>query len=276
MRKMSLGFSPCPNDTYIFDALVHQKIDHQYTFETRLEDVETLNQMAFEHSLQISKISIHAWFHVLDQYRLLNSGGALGRGCGPLVVQREKKKLQSGRIALPGLYTTASLLFKMAIPGDFEFVQMPFDQIMNAVTSGQVDAGVIIHESRFTYQRLGLQCLMDLGEWWESETGCLIPLGGIMVSNKVEPSVQGDIQSLIRQSIEYAEQYPQAAQGFIRENAQELEDEVLGSHIGLYVNELSKDFGEEGKIAIQTFYERSCQLQLLPKACRVKGDRLFV
>jgi len=276
MRNLSLGFSPCPNDTHIFDALVHQKIAHPYTFDVHLEDIETLNQMALENQLQISKTSIHAWFHVLDQYRLISSGGALGRGCGPLVISKKKRKLSFGKIALPGEYTTASLLFQMAFPGEFEWIQMPFDQIISSIHVGKVDAGVIIHESRFTYEDLGLQCLMDLGEWWESETGCLIPLGGILVSNSLGETTLKDIQKLIRVSIEFAENNPESAKEFIRNNAQEIEDEVVGKHIRLYVNEYSKDFGEEGKNSIQTFYEKSCLLGLLPKSCYQQGEQLFV
>ncbi len=276
MRKLSIGFSSCPNDTYIFDALIHQRIEHEYEFKVYIEDVETLNQMALNHQLDVTKISIHACFYVLDQYKLLSSGGALGRGCGPLVVSKNKKRLNSGKIALPGKLTTASLLFQMAMPGDFVFVQMQFDEIIPAVTSGEVDAGVIIHESRFTYQESGLCCLMDLGQWWEDQTQCLIPLGGIVISNNVGKKDQIAIQRLIKESIQFAEKKPDAARGFILENAQEMEDQVIKSHINLYVNDFSKDLKEEGRRAVQLLYDQSRKLNLLPGSCLGKTDQLFI
>jgi 1,4-dihydroxy-6-naphthoate synthase len=265
MQTFSLGFSPCPNDTYIFDAIVHQKIDHPYSFRVQLEDVETLNQLAFKRKLTISKVSVHAWFHILEHYHLLTSGGALGSGCGPLVLTKNGKELRSGKVALPGKYTTAALLFKMAIRGDFEFQYIPFDQIIKNVQEGRSDAGVIIHESRFTYQKTGLECLLDLGEWWEQETGCLIPLGGIMISQKIPAKIQHEMGNLIKQSIEYAEENHNSTEYYIRQNAQEMEQDVIDSHIDLYVNEYSKDFGEPGKTAIKMFYGRGFELGLLPK-----------
>ena len=175
MKQLSIGYSTCPNDTYIFDALVHNKIEHDYQFDVILQDVESLNQLAFKKSLDISKISIHAWFHMTNDYKLLSSGAALGRGCGPLLIGKTSDIPKSGKIALTGTLTTAALLFKIALSGDFEFVMMPFDAIIPAIISNKVVAGVIIHESRFTYQDYGLCEKLDLGQWWEEETGCMIP-----------------------------------------------------------------------------------------------------
>ncbi len=276
MREFSLGFSPCPNDTYIFDALLHQKINEEIRFKVHIEDVETLNQLALDHELDITKISIHAWFHVLDKYRLLLSGGALGKGCGPMLIGKSQQISKKGKIALPGELTTATLLFKMAIPGEFEFVQMPFNRIIPAILDATVEAGVIIHESRFTYQKFNLHCLLDLGLWWENETNALIPLGGIIVSNDIDKKDQLLIQSLIRKSIIFAENNPGISAAFIKENAQEMEESVIANHIGLYVNEYSKDLGSEGKKSIELLYERSTQLGLLPPHSLNKHGQLFI
>jgi 1,4-dihydroxy-6-naphthoate synthase len=276
MREFSLGFSPCPNDTFIFDALIHQKINDEVCFKVHIEDVETLNQLALNHKLDITKISIHAWFHVLDNYRLLLSGGALGRGCGPMLIGKSQQIPKKGKIALPGELTTASLLFQMAIPGDFEFVQMPFDSIIPAILDSVVEAGVIIHESRFTYRKFNLHCLLDLGQWWENETKALIPLGGIIVSNDIDKKDQLLIQSLIRESIVFAEDNPGASTAFIKENAQEMEDGVIADHIGLYVNDYSKDLGSEGKKSIGLLYERSIKLGLLPPHSQNRENQLFI
>ena len=276
MQEYSLGFSPCPNDTYIFDALIHHKIEHGFRFRLVIEDVETLNQMALEQRLDITKSSTHAWFHVLQHYKLLTSGGALGRGCGPMLIGKNAHIPQQGKIALPGKLTTASLLFQLASLGTFEFLQMPFDQIIPAIVDGKVDAGVIIHESRFTYQQFGLFCLRDLGQWWEETTNSLIPLGGIIISNKVSTQDQLEIQGLIKKSIEFIEQHPSSADAFIQKHSQELDQGVIHEHINLYVNDYSKDLGSEGKKAIQQLYQRSQQDGLLPATSLYKEDQLFV
>jgi 1,4-dihydroxy-6-naphthoate synthase len=276
MREFSLGFSSCPNDTYIFDALIHQKLDSDIRFKTYIEDVETLNQMALNNELDITKISTHAWFHVLDNYKLLSSGGALGKGCGPMLIGQSQQIPIKGKIALPGKLTTASLLYQMAVPGEFQLEQMPFEKVIPAVMEDTVDAGVIIHESRFTFQKFGLNCLLDLGQWWENTTNALIPLGGIIISNKVDRHDQIRIQSLIRESIIFAEKNPESAKEFIKENAQEMEDEVIAEHIGLYVNDYSKDLGDEGRKSIELLYERSTQLDLLPDRNKNRKDQLFI
>ena len=224
----------------------------------------------------ITKISIHAWFHVLQNYRLLTSGGALGKGCGPLLIGKSGRIPSRGKVALPGALTTASLLFQMAVPGEFELVQMPFNNIIPAIVANEVEAGVIIHESRFTYQNYDLECMLDLGQWWENETNGLIPLGGIIISNRIGRDDQLKIQDLIRKSILFAEQHPEASVEFIKQNAQELDDDVINNHIGLYVNDYSKDLGNNGKKSIQMLYKKSEALGLLPESSLNKGEDLFI
>ena len=274
MNKLSLGFSPCPNDTYIFDALVNHKIEHSFDFQLFLEDVETLNKWSMKRVLDISKISIHAFFHVLENYTLLSSGAALGRGCGPLVIQKGKGPVRSGKIALPGKFTTASLLFDMAIQGDFQYVYMPFDKIIPAVLQDEVDAGIIIHESRFTYQEVGLHCWLDLGKWWEEETGSLIPLGAIMIAKDMDKKIQSDLERLIRLSLNFADNAPTMPK-FVLENAQEMDLNVLKNHIHLYVNQYSRELGDEGKNAIQQLYLKSSEMGLIPKTSSGFEDQLF-
>ena len=263
MQKFSLGFSPCPNDTYIFDALVHRKIETPFDFDLVIEDVEALNKRAGTRSLDVTKSSIHAWFHLLKDYNLLPSGGAAGRGCGPLLISRDGKELTKGLIALPGELTTANLLFQLAYSGNFTLVFMPFEQIMPAIKEGQVDAGVIIHESRFTYQNQGLHKIIDLGDWWEQETSLPIPLGGILCAKDLAQKDQETLSENIKESIKYAQENESAPLDFIKENSQELETEVEKSHIGLYVNEFSLEFGEEGTKAIEVLYQRCVKAGLV-------------
>lgn len=276
MIDLSLGFSPCPNDTYIFDALVHKKIPHNYNFEVQLEDVETLNQMALAEELDITKVSIFGSFFLRGKYRMLSSGGALGRGCGPLVIGKKADLFQGGKIALPGKLTTASLLFQLAVPGNFELVFMPFDKIIPAITEGDVDFGVIIHESRFTYQEAGLELKFDLGAWWEKESGCPLPLGGISVSNRLDKKTALEIEHLIKNSVINSEKNPESPQKFIKENSQELAQDVINQHIELYVNEYSKDLGLEGKAAIKKLFHMSGKAGLLPGYLPEQAEDLFI
>ncbi len=263
MRNLSLGFSPCPNDTFIFDALVHQKIPVPYRFDLVIEDVEELNQRATKRALDLTKTSIHAWFHLLDEYFLLPSGGAMGRGCGPLLISREGTPIQSGKVALPGKWTTASLLFQLALSGDFELVQMPFDQVMPALLKGEVNGGVIIHESRFTYEQLGLKKVLDLGEWWEEKTNLPLPLGGILLAKDLRDEAQ-TLALWIQKSIQYATQHPEAPLDFIQEYAQEIDTSVQQNHIGLYVNEFSLHFGKQGQEALVELYRQGRAQGVLP------------
>ncbi|HEY4107486.1 1,4-dihydroxy-6-naphthoate synthase [Puia sp.] len=252
--KFSLGFSPCPNDTFIFDALINKKIDTEgIDFDLHLEDVETLNQWAMQGRLDISKISYGVLPLVLPQYELLDAGGALGKGVGPLLISRRPIPLTAindCRIAIPGQRTTAHLLFSLAFPEARKKEFMVFSGVEDAVLSGAVDCGVIIHENRFTYQQRGLVKLIDLGEFWERETGAPIPLGGIVVRKGLDAGLAQKINDLIRKSLEYAfSHYPQLPE-FVRSHAQEMDEQVMRQHIDLYVNDYSLTLGEDGKKAI--------------------------
>ena len=254
--KLTLGFSPCPNDTFIFDALVNKKIDTEdLDFEVLLEDVETLNQWAMQGRLDISKISYGVLPLVLDRYDLLDAGGALGKGVGPLLISRKQipaDAIPGCRIAIPGKHTTAHLLFSLAFPqaGNKKF--MIFSGIEEAVLTGEVDCGVIIHENRFTYQDKGLVKLLDLGEFWEATTGCPIPLGGIVFRKDQESGLQKKINGLIRKSLEYAfSHYPLLAD-YVKAHAQEMNEQVMRQHIDLYVNDYSLSLGDDGQKAIKT------------------------
>lgn len=261
---IQIGFSPCPNDTFIFDAMVHQKIDTKgYNFEYVLEDVETLNEWALEGKLPITKLSYHAYLFTADQYIIADSGSALGRGVGPLLIAKEpladgqsiEDFIKNEKVALPGEYTTAHLLFKSAFPNHEEKEFLVFSDIEKRILDGSLKAGVIIHENRFTYQDRGLHKLIDLGDWWEQNTQQYIPLGGIAISRDLPPNVREDINQLIKESVKYAyEQHPEIA-NFVKEHAQEMETEVMKKHINLYVNEHSESLGKEGRAAIDYIFD---------------------
>ncbi|MEA3362378.1 MAG: 1,4-dihydroxy-6-naphthoate synthase [Thermodesulfobacteriota bacterium] len=269
MRQLSLGYSPCPNDTFIFYGLIHGKIPcPEVKFIEQLEDVETLNQLALQGQLDLTKISYHAFGHLRENYVLLRSGGALGRGCGPLVIAAEDismEKLRGKRIAIPGQLTTANLLLQLYSDGYEDVLILPFDQIMETVKQGQVDAGVIIHESRFTYQQYGLKQILDLGQWWEKESGYPIPLGGILAKRALGTALISQIDSALRQSIEYAYAHPQEPQDYIKQHAQELDDNVISNHIKLYVNNFSLDLGDEGVKAVNCLLSRAEERGIIPK-----------
>jgi 1,4-dihydroxy-6-naphthoate synthase len=254
--RFTLGFSPCPNDTFIFDALVNKKIDTEgLDFEVFLEDVQTLNQWAMQGKLDISKISYGVLPLVVHQYRLLEAGGALGKGVGPLLISRHPRPLtaiNSSTIAIPGEQTTAHLLFSLAFPEARQKEFMVFSGIEDAVLSGKVDCGVIIHENRFTYQQKGLTKLMDLGEFWEKETGAPIPLGGIVFREDLDQTLSKKVNSLIRKSLEYAFSHYPTLSDYVKAHAQEMEENVMRQHIDLYVNNYSLSLGKEGEKAIQT------------------------
>jgi len=258
---LSLGYSPCPNDTFIFEALVRGRVDAGgLHFRERLEDVETLNQLARAGKLDVSKVSYGALPTLLDDYVLLRSGGALGRGCGPLLVAKRElspDELRSARIAIPGRATTANLLLRLYCPAAAPGQEMVYSRIMPAVESGEVDAGLIIHESRFTYPDHGLVRVADLGEWWEQTTGLPIPLGGIVARRSLGRVTLRMIESAIRASVEHAFAHPADSAGYIRENAQEMDDAVTRQHIELYVNEFSRDLGEEGERAVRELFRRA-------------------
>jgi 1,4-dihydroxy-6-naphthoate synthase len=259
--RLSLGFSPCPNDTFIFDALVNKKLnleDLGIEFDVFLEDVETLNEWALQGRLDISKISYGVLPLVLGQYMLLDAGGALGKGVGPLLISRKPMALTAiddCTIAIPGRQTTAHLLFSLACPHAYHKEFMVFSAIEEAVVSGAVDCGVIIHENRFTYRQKGLVSLMDLGQFWEETTGAPIPLGGIVVRRDMNTDQAKKINLLIRKSLEYAfARLPQLPE-FVREHAQEMDESVMRQHIDLYVNGHSLSLGEDGERAVRTLLQ---------------------
>ena len=276
INSISIGYSPCPNDTFIFYGLTHGKIDLP-GFDLAaplLEDVETLNGWALEHRLDVTKLSFHALGHVLDEYCMLSSGSALGRGCGPLLVARTPLDLSSSgrcRVAIPGRLTTAALLFRLFLPEGAELVEMRFDTIMAAVQQGQVDAGVIIHESRFTYQQEGLICLQDLGLWWEQDTGHPIPLGCIAARRSLGRERIAALEQAIRASVDWAFAHPEQCLPYIREHVQELEDRVVQEHIGLYVNDFSRELGAEGMAAVAAFLQRGRDAGILPPSSHGLG-----
>jgi 1,4-dihydroxy-6-naphthoate synthase len=251
---LTLGFSPCPNDTFIFDAMVNNKIDTAgFTFDTKLEDVETLNNWAIQGKLDVTKLSFAVYLKVRDQYELLNSGSALGRGCGPLLISREEiplEEIKNKTIAIPGENTTANLLFSIAFPEAHKKKVMVFSEIENAVLNGEADAGVIIHENRFTYQLKGLKKLMDMGEYWEKTTGNPIPLGGIFIKKDISAEKRAALDQLIHQSLQHAySEYP-ALSEYVKSHAQEMDEKVMRQHIDLYVNDFSLDLGQEGHAAV--------------------------
>ena len=271
--SLSIGYSPCPNDTFIFYALTHGIIDlpGMELAAPLLEDVETLNGWALEHRLDVTKLSFHALGHVLDEYCVLSAGSALGRGCGPLLVARGPLDLSGSkplRVAIPGRLTTAALLFRLYLSSysqeRLEVIEMRFDTIMEAIRQGEVDAGVIIHESRFTYGQLGLVCLQDLGQWWEESTDHPIPLGCIAARRSLGRERIAAIDQAIRASVDWAFANPDACLPYIRQHAQELDSKVVFDHIGLYVNDFSRDLGPEGTAAIAAFLERGRDAGILP------------
>lgn len=258
--KLSIGFSPCPNDTFIFDALVNEKIETPFTFETQLHDVEALNRKAFADEYVVTKLSYHAWLYLQDQYELLEAGSALGMGCGPLLIAKPGIDLSRSdlQIAIPGRMTTANFLFSAAFPQwKQNTIPMLFSDIEGAVLKGIVDAGVIIHENRFTYQDKGLHCVKDLGDWWETTTGAAIPLGCIAL-RKDHLAFKADLEKAIRASLDYSYAQGEILSEYVQCHAQEMSMKVMRQHIDLYVNRFSYDLGVEGHKAIaamQSFWQ---------------------
>ncbi len=265
--KLSLGFSPCPNDTFIFDALVHHKVDTEgLQFEVAMEDVEALNLKAFQAKLDITKLSYHAFGHLCRDYVLLNSGSALGDNCGPLLIAKKpmsKSQIEATSIAIPGKHTTANLLLSLAYPAARQKREMLFSDIEQAVLDGRAGAGLIIHENRFTYAEKGLVKLIDLGEFWESTTHKPIPLGGIAIKRSLPPSLQQTVDRVLRRSVEYALKHPKASADFVRQYAQEMDEAVIGQHIRLYVNSFTVDLGEAGRNAVRLLFEKAVEQGVL-------------
>ncbi len=264
MNAIQLAFSPCPNDTFIFYALVHQKIDLEgLEFHFKMEDVEALNQMAIRGIPDMVKVSYHAYLFLKEKYTLLNSGSALGFSNGPLLISKNfipKEALAGKTIAIPGEYTTAHLLLKFFLPEVKHKKIMVFDEIEGAILRGEVDAGVIIHENRFTYEKRGLQKIADLGEYWQDNTGTPIPLGGIIARKDLGEEMIGRLNRIMHRSVVYAQMHPEDAMDFVRSHAQEMDQEVMKKHIGLYVNDFTVDLGKEGRKAIAKLNEYEEQL----------------
>jgi 1,4-dihydroxy-6-naphthoate synthase len=258
--KLTFGFTPCPNDAFAFHALVHGLVPAPFAVEPVLLDIEELNQRAAGAELQLTKLSFGAAAATGDRYRLLRSGAALGHGVGPLVVAREAGSLEeaaAARIAVPGRETTAFLLLRLAAPALGDVIELRYDRILDAVAAGEVDAGLIIHESRFTYADHGLVAVADLGEWWERETGLPVPLAGIFARSDLEPEVVDAAEAAIRASVEYAFANPEASRDYVRSLSHEMSDEVCAAHIALYVNASSVDIGDEGLAAIDRLLGRA-------------------
>ena len=260
MHELSFGFSPCPNDTFAFHALVHELVGTDLRVRPSLRDIEELNRAARTGELELSKLSVGALAGLGDHYRPLRAGAALGHGVGPLLVAREAASLAeaaAGRVAVPGLDTTAFLLLGQAAPSLGEVVELRYDRILDAVSDGEVDAGLIIHESRFTYRERGLVRVADLGEWWERATGLPVPLAVIAARADLDRELIELAERSLRASVEYAFAHPEASRGYVRAHAQELSDDVCDRHIALYVNEFSSDLGDDGVRAVEALIARS-------------------
>lgn len=268
--RLSIGASPCPNDCFILDAIVHRRIDLEgLEFELRLADVEALNRAAFAGELDATKLSYHAYAYCADRYVALNAGSALGRGCGPLLISKRDiapAEVAAGAltVAIPGKYTTANFLLAAAFPAASNTKELVFSDIESAVLAGVVDAGVIIHENRFTYAAKGLKRIVDLGEVWEGQTGSPIPLGGIVVRRSLPDAVKQRIDRAFRRSVEFALDHPEASMPFVREHAQEMSEQVMRQHIDLYVNDYSVDLGSEGRRAISLLLDRAASAGAIP------------
>jgi 1,4-dihydroxy-6-naphthoate synthase len=257
--KLTLGFSPCPNDTFIFDALVHHKIDTEgLSFEVVLSDVEQLNKWAIDGKLDVTKLSYYAFTYCVNDYVLLDSGSALGHNCGPLLIKQPETTLTSeSKIAIPGKYTTANMLLGIAFPEYQNKVETLFSDIENDVIEGKVEAGLIIHENRFTYQDKGLEKVKDLGEFWEEETQLPIPLGGIVVKRTLPLIIQKKLERVLRRSVEYAFENPNSSADYVQSHAQAMEKEVVDAHINLYANNYSVSLAEKGRKAVEMVFEKA-------------------
>jgi 1,4-dihydroxy-6-naphthoate synthase len=276
--RITLGFSPCPNDCFIFDAIVNKRIDLEgLDFDFKMEDVETLNRWAVEGRLDATKLSFHAYAYLTESYQLLNAGSALGFNCGPLLISKRTitpEEVRNGnlKIAIPGKLTTANFLLSLAFPQAMHKTELIFSGIEEGVLSGEFDAGLIIHENRFTYEQKGLKKIMDLGEFWEGLIHAPIPLGGIVIKRDLPAELKQKVDRLIRQSVEYAFIHPGASRPFVKEHAQEMDEAVMQKHIDLYVNQYSVQLGELGKKAVDLMMNKAKELEL------IKGlhEELFV
>lgn len=274
-QDYTLAYSPCPNDTFLFYNLIHKELFPFGRVKEELHDVEVLNQSAASGKYDFTKLSYFAIFHLLDKYRLLYSGSALGRGCGPLIVKKKGKStgdLKNQKILVPGLWTTANLLLHTYLDSRLEPVPVRYDLIMGKILSGEYDYGVIIHEERFTFEDRGLEKVEDLGDFWEGLTGLPIPLGAIAAKNTLNRDLQMSFSSTLAKSLEMAYANPGEARSYIIENAQEKDETVVQKHIDLYVNQFTADIGEEGKRAVETLYDKALSLGLV----KTKTKELFI
>lgn len=267
-HKLTLGFSPCPNDTFIFDAMIRGQVDTEgLEFEVIMEDVEALNRRAFAGDIDITKLSYHAFAHLAGRYTLLDAGSALGNNCGPLLVARrilDDAQINAGPIAIPGKMTTANFLLSLAYPQAQNKVESLFSDIEDAVLRGDAIAGLIIHEKRFTYQQKGLIKLIDLGEYWETTTGLPIPLGGIVVRKDLPLEIQNKMNRVMRRSVEYAFEHPADVMPFVRAHAQAMDEAVMRAHIDLYVTKFTVDLGSEGRKAVEAMFRMAAEKGLIP------------
>jgi 1,4-dihydroxy-6-naphthoate synthase len=269
--KLTLAYSPCPNDCFMFDAMVHGRIDVEgLDFDVRLADVEALNTAAFAGEVDVTKLSFHAFAYCADRYVLLDAGSALGRNCGPLLIARREITTEEAaagklRIAIPGRFTTANFLLGCAFPLATDKTELLFSDIEAAVLDGRYDAGLIIHENRFTYESKGLKKIIDLGEFWESTTGAPIPLGGIVIRRSLADDVKEKVNRVLRRSVEYAFAHRAASLPYVRAHAQEMSEEVMYKHIDLYVNDFSVDLGAEGRRAVEILFDRASAGGVIPR-----------
>ncbi len=261
---VTLGFSTCPNDTFIFDAMVHNKINTEgLNFKLVMGDVEELNNMAIKAELDITKISYHAYAYISKNYKILNSGSALGRNNGPLLISKRKiypDEVPFLKIAIPGKHTTANLILHTAYPQIESVKEYLFSDIENVVLDNEADAGLIIHETRFTYEKRGLKKIIDLGEHWEQTTGLPVPLGGIIINRKLSDDIQQKVNRVLRRSIDFAFENPNSGLEFIKKYAQEMDESVMRKHIELYVNDFTKDLGELGKKSIRYLLDKATEI----------------
>jgi len=267
---LSLGFSPCPNDCFMFDAIVNQRIDLEgLAFTTHLADVEALNKAAFAGEADVTKLSYHAYAYCIADYVLLDAGSALGRNCGPLLISKRaisQDEVAAGtlRIAIPGTFTTANFLLGLAFPTAQDKTPLVFSEIEPALLADRFDAGLIIHENRFTYETKGLKKIIDLGEYWEHETGAPIPLGGIVIRRSLPDEMKQRVNRVLRRSVEYAFAHRTASLAYVRAHAQEMSEDVMYKHIDLYVNEYSVDLGTEGRRAVELLFEKAATTGIIP------------
>lgn len=282
-QKITIGFSPCPNDTFIFDAMVHQKIDTgNIDYDYVLEDVETLNEWALEGKLPVTKLSYNTFLQVADKYILLDSGSALGKGVGPILITKNpipkeqslEQFLNNASIAIPGWKTTANLLFTLAYPNATNKSAILFSEIEQAVLNGDYDCGLVIHESRFTYQAKGLLLLQDMGNWWEQTSGAAIPLGGICVRKDISVETVKLINETIKRSLQYSWQFYPNLASFVTENAQEMSEDVMRQHINLYVNDYSLSLGKEGRNAIKTLFALAARANV--RTSRLDDSQIYL